>query len=203
MPSLEKHDYGPLGELTRAEWTVFLNSDKGLFKKIAEEPPAYVSGPVLDERGKVSKDLFFLETSYFTLTATKEQTDYFIELSQVHLSASREYALTITKLKWRWQRDMRWLQTALHYLEEEESLLHDDEELLKKNGKTLAIHFPDALKRHYPQLFQEVDFKGLTPEDALRKIKNILQEEIEPEEKYLENYLKKTKQEMPFLFEES
>ncbi len=201
MDPSAKESYGPLGELTREEWKRRLESDEGLFRKITEEPPPQISGPILNEQGTVDRDQLFLETSYFTYVADKRQTNYYIELLSSNSSAAREYLLTVTKLKERWKEDLRWLQIALFYQQEKDQRLHQDENLLKEKGHALPIRFPEALKRHYQKLFQDIEFTGLSAQETLKEIKETLQDE-EQEERYLEDYLRWAQQEMPFLFEE-
>ncbi len=136
---------------------------------------------------------------YFIRYCSTEQEVFLTELLQDNLSAAHEYVMILTGLKERWHKDIRWLRIALNYFQAEERLLHEDEERLKTGQKPAPIYFSEALKRHFPEHFQDMDFNGLSIPEALQRVKEKLQK-VEPTEKNLEDYLEKTKEVMPFLF---
>ncbi len=191
-----KENYGQWGHLPRKEWKRKLHSNLGLFLKLPPAPPQCI-GPMLDSHGKVSGDSAMLETAYFVKRASPEQIRFYEELIEVNVPAGYEYLLTLCQSLSRWKNDFRWLLVALQYLKNEEHCLEEETALIQQ----AARKSPEALTRHFPQLFHDLDVAGLGFEDMLSRIKTILEEKIRPEEKYLKTYLALKKREMPFLFE--
>ncbi len=201
-------DYGSLGKLSPTTWKQYL-TDSGngfgdmpeLFRRMNGTSPEIV-GPTLDSSGKVTGDLFLTETLRFMDYAGEAQRNLYQQLLDVNQVAAKEYLLTISGSIDRWKKDVKWLNLALGYLREEGEFLRGEAEFMLQENTHGSKNFPDALKRHFPQLFYDIDFTGLSLEGALQKVKLLL-EEVEPEEKYLEDYLTNLQQEMPFLFEGS
>lgn len=187
--------YGRLGRKSRQEWKLLLASNRDLFAKISSAVNAV--GPNLDSQGKVIGDTLSIEYTYFLKYASTEQQEFYEELEKVNPAAAREYLLTITNALELWKRDVRWLQLALYYLKKEERILKQEAAVMQQKSQ----QFPQVIKRHFPQLFSDLEFSGLNVEEMLQKIKKVLTGFIEPEEKYLEDYLLKLQLEMPFLFE--
>lgn len=210
MDRLEERleDYGRLGRLSPTLWKQYLTGFENgfereyapeLFRRMKTTSPGIV-GPTLDSLGKVTGDLFLMETLRFVDYAREAQRDLYQQLLDVNQVAAKEYLLTISGSIDRWKKDVKWLNLALGYLRDESDFLHQEVEFIGQENGHGSKNFPDALKRHFPQLFYDIDFTGLSLEGALQKVKLLL-EEVEPREAYLEDYLTRLQSEMPFLFE--
>ncbi|MBI2666607.1 hypothetical protein HYX13_03270 [Candidatus Woesearchaeota archaeon] len=206
----EKQPYGFLGELTREEWKQLLHSNEGVFKRC--EAPEQTTGIRLDyahlEKGDTGRGDACKEILYFVFhKATSEQQEFYwalgiVEQPNSNAPASLEYVLTMLGSLERWKEDVRWLVKAKNYLHTEEKILEYDSRQVAYGKKVLSIRVPPVLKTHFPHLFHDVDFTGLSQEETLEKITQVLTSEVEPEEKYLEIYLENLQKTMPFLFED-
>lgn len=201
MDPSHKQNYGPLGELTREEWKRCLESNEGLFARIERELPDVFPGPVLNREGEVRGDFGGGEVMYFIQHSTSEQDNFLVKLLEYNLAAAHEYIITMIGLHERWQQDIRWLRIALHYFKEEEHKLQEDERRLLQGENPLPLHFSEALKRHYPEHFRDIDFGGLAPTEALALVERTLAG-VSKKEANLEKYLEETKKVLPFLFED-
>ncbi|MBI2146760.1 hypothetical protein HYU22_05470 [Candidatus Woesearchaeota archaeon] len=201
MPRLEEtvQHYGRLGVLSEMEWKRCLgDSGELLFKR--QNGTSAIIGPTLDDSGKVIGDAFAVETMHFMDIAQPEQRDFYLELLEVNQTAAKEYLLTVSGTFERWRKDVMWLNVALKYLREEGQFLRQEQQFIQQENGYGSKTFPDALKRHFPQLFYDIDFTGLSLDGALQRVKTLLEEQVLPEERYLDNYLSRMEREMPFLF---
>ena len=193
--------YGRLGKLNRAAWKHLLNSNQGLFKRAPPNPN--IIGPNINRSGRIEGDIMSAEIVYFTQVASKPQYGLLEELFKENPIAAKEYVLTITNSIKLWKEDIKWLKVAFHYLKKEESILKVDEELIIKSEIMKAsIKLPPVLKRHFPQLFQNINFEHLDFQKILEKVKEV-ESQVESEEHYLKDYFKRLEKELPFLFEKN
>jgi hypothetical protein len=199
--SLFKQDYGRVGFLRRNEWNLLLNSNKGfLFQKIVLPKKNFV-GPSLDSHGTVMGDLFGVEQNVFLFNASQDQQQFYEELKIKNTPASKEYVLVIIGATRKWKEDIKLLQEVLDYLEKEENVLKKEEHLVKKERLiNLSLDIPEVLKRHFSDLFRDMEVDNLEFDQLIEKIKKV-EEKVISEEHYLKDYLKKKEKEMPFLFE--
>src|SRR3989338_5302489 len=175
MRRLEKtvQQYGRLGALSAMEWKQCLaDSRDELFYR--QNGTATIIGPTLDDSCKVIGDAFAVETFYFMGVAKPTQKDFYQELLDRNPVAAKEYLLVVSGTLHRWQKDMRWLSIAAEYLDEENQFLQQEQDFIQKENGHGSKKFPDALKRHFPQLFSDIDFTGLSLEGALQKVKVLL-----------------------------
>lgn len=189
-------EFTAIAKLSSRRWKQKLASNEGIFKH-AERSPGYVIGPTLDSQGRITGDMMVMEEEYFQSVASREQQQFLKVLQRVDVVRAKEYLLTISGSLEIWKRDVRWLKIALRYLQEEEKFLEEEAALFKREGK----HFPGILKRHFPQLFQDIEFPQLSLNELNAWIKTMLDERIRPEEEYLKHYLHKIEAEMPFLWD--
>jgi hypothetical protein len=192
--------YGRMGRLRRSDWKRLLGSDKFLFKRAASAPPN-ILGPTMDSQGHVIGDMKMMDRMHFERVASSEQRAFFEELSRVNHRAADEYMLTISGSIEKWREEMSLLVMAAHYLKKEESALDEEERLIREEEKLRAsVKLPLVLKRHFPYFFESINLERLNFEAQLAEIKRVRQR-VDVEKDYLEQYIKKRRHEMPFLFE--
>ena len=196
----KKREYGRAGKLSTGQWKHLLHSNTGLFAQ--GNPQVRMPGPTLNERtGMIIGDGMAVEKMGFSQVATAEQESFYEELESINPIAAKEYLLAVIKALDRWKDDVRWLQIALAYLKKEEQFLLEEQELIQHEKKRIHKKIPEVMKRHFPILFKDIEFGGLSFEQILAKIKTTLEEHIIPAEKRLADYLIYLRAEMPFLFE--
>ena len=192
--------YGRLGVLSSSEWRQQLADSRNELFYRQNGVSVAVVGPTLDTSGRVTGDAFAMETMHFMGIARPGQKDFYQELLENNLVAAKEYLLTISSTLDRWKKDVKWLNVALQYLHSESEFLRHKQTFIQQENGYSSKMFPEALKRHFPQLFYDIDFTGLSLPRALQRVKQLLEEHV-PRERYLEDYLTRIHQEMPFLFE--
>ncbi|MBN1376845.1 hypothetical protein JW949_00770 [Candidatus Woesearchaeota archaeon] len=184
----------------RGKWEANLHSNKGLFQ-IRGNSSNKIVGPKMDSSGNIIGDLMAYETAYFYSVADRDQIRFFEILQKENPRAAKEYLLVIAGGLRKWREDIKWLQLALKYLQKKERMLEKEERLIKEDEElnSFTQNIPSVLKRHFPQLFLEQNLHNLDFIRLLEKIELTLRKDKE-EEKQLENYLNKKREEMPFLF---
>jgi hypothetical protein len=195
-----KKNYGRLGYLKRGEWKRKLKSNSGLFQ-IRRTTETARPGPHINENGRIQGGLGLMEDVFFQKICTDEQRKFHQELMQVNPIAGREFAFTIDGSVDIWKEDLKLMEFALKVLEKENSTMHYEEKLMQEaNKKKITVKLPPVLKKHFPQLFNDVEFKGIGLEGLINKIK-LMEEKVEAEEHYIKDYLNMIERDMPFLFE--
>ncbi len=195
-----KKNYGRLGHLIAPEWKRMLRSNKGLFQ-VRGRPTSQRSGPHMTDTGEITGGLGFMENVFFSKVCTKEQAEFFEEFISINPAAAREFMLTINNSIDTWKEDIRLLEFALKNLERENWDMHFKEKLIQEaNKKKVTVKLPPVLKRHFPQLFNDVELEGIELKELIRKIKS-MEEKVEAEEHYIKDYLNTIRKEMAFLSE--
>ncbi len=196
---LGKKNYGRLGDLRRGEWKRLLKSNNRLFR-IRGTPETVRPGPHINESGRIQGGLGLMEDVFFQKICTEEQRKFHQELMQVNPIAGREFAFTINGSIYIWKEDLELLEFALKSLEKEDRAMHFKEKLIREaNKKKVTVKLPPVLKRHFPQLFNDVELEGIELEGLIDKIKS-MEDKVEAEEHYIKDYLN-IERDMPFLFE--
>ena len=111
--------YGHLGELTQEQWGAHLTSDKGLFKLLyPTEIEEILVGPHLAPGGECRGDTLMTESLVFSRRASRDQCDfYYDELLDDNPVAGKEYILTLTGYRKKWEEDMQYIQAGIAYEE--------------------------------------------------------------------------------------
>jgi hypothetical protein len=195
-----KKNYGRLGHLRTPEWKRMLRSNKGLFQ-VRNKFISQILGPHMTDTGVITGGLGFMENVFFSKVCTKDQAEFFEEIISINPTAAREFMFTISNSIDIWKEDIRLLEFALKKLEKEDRAMHFKENLIQEaNNKKITVKLPSVLKRHFPQLFNDVELEGIEFNELIGKIKS-MEEKVEAEEHYIKDYLHAIRKVMPFLFE--
>jgi hypothetical protein len=173
-----------------------------LFVRINIHPR--VLGPSINEEGKIMGDQCSVETMIFQGSASELQKSFYDELLKIKKSPALEYMLNIENTITIWKKDVEWIIIANNYLKKtEQELINEEEAIVEQMGKHCEkIHnrIPEALKRHFPKLFENEAIEEETLFETIRKIKEI-EKKVEAEEGYISRFLEETRRDFPFLFE--
>ncbi len=197
--SVFKRKYGRLGRLSRRMWLDKLyNSHNPLFDR--KESPLEMPGPTATKEG-VLGGVFFMELNAFERVASRDQSKFLSELMGNNPRAAREYVLVILKKIIEWKEDMGWFKFLIKYLKESESTLKKEIELLKEEERLNAMEqVPRRLKKHFPEIFNDLEVNLPDFSTIVNKIKEIL-DRVEHREHTVKEYILEARTEMPFLFE--
>jgi len=196
-----KLKYGRFGELTRNEWIEKLESKDPLFK-ITNKNTNPIIGPSLTDSGTIVGDALVMESTLFGSSANEEQQKFYNQLLKDNITAAKEYLLYVSGAINKWKEDMEILELTDKYLKIKNSKIKNEEKILEKLEKLDAhLKLPEILKKHVKKLFDKINFSNEDSfEEVMKKLENAHQF-IEHEEEKIENYISKTKKELPFLFE--
>lgn len=178
---------------------ILLSHEDKLFKKYPKNPS--VIGPRLSSDGAVTGDLLFYEINYFNEVANKEQINLFNYLVETNLPLAYEYLLRIINSLDIWKEDLSLLSLWTKIISQDLTLENKQEKIIKKAKKLeLTDKIPSVLRKHFPIYFTSYELQLPKFDELLQEINNTKMNQLK-EQKYLEEYIHKKKEEMPFLFD--
>ena len=170
-----------------------------LFQHIRGRSPAV--GPRLDNDNTIKGDVFAVETFFFNTHASKEQVEFYEYLRKNHPSQAFLYVLNITNSLEIWKKDVKYLSDFLEELKRDERKLtietHDIRNLSKSENLLKSI--PDILRKHFPNMFENLETEYLDLNHLIEDLRTA-EKKMHSLKKFLEEYLEKLKERMPFLF---
>lgn len=188
--------------MSRSNQKSLLLSNQGIFAIKAKGQG--VLGPQLNGHLQINGDMMSVEQFIFGANANKSQQIFFENLLSINESLAYEFLLRITGAIKKWKEDVLWLEVLEHYLHDAEKALEKDERILTAEQDINAhTKIPDVVKRHYPQIFKNIDIlemTGNTIKQTVQKIRAI-ELEFKEEESFVHKYLIDLRKRFPFLFE--
>lgn len=196
---MSKGYYGPmLDRLSEREWHALLSSNTGLFRRGPPHPNAI--GPRLQSDGEVTGDIELIERVHFEQHAQDNQKRLLAVLEKENEQAYHEYLLTITQTIDIWRNDARMLQRLLRYLKKKEHDIETRKEDIDRS-RILDPHELDGIvRRHFQPFVQRLSQEDTDMHQRIIAVFNEKEKKIRGLEQYLERYLERLRQKMPFLF---